>query len=54
VQENIITWNLANWVSVILMALIGFFLLGAVTTFVRNKRGASAAATPNQTPQQAD
>lgn len=25
--ENIITWNFTNWITVILMAAIGFFLL---------------------------
>lgn len=55
-QENIISWNLANWVSVVLMALIGYFVLGAVLAFVRKKRGdnSDAGALPNQTPQQAD
>jgi hypothetical protein len=53
VQENIISWNLANWVSVVLMALIGFFLLGTVVTMVKGKRNAQAAVTPNQSPQQA-
>lgn len=54
-QENIISWNLANWVSVILMALIGYFVLGSVLAFVRKKRGNSAdASVPNQVPQQAD
>jgi FlaG/FlaF family flagellin (archaellin) len=52
VQENIISWNLANWVSVILMALIGFFLLGTVVSFVKGKRAAQSAVTPNQSPQQ--
>jgi hypothetical protein len=54
VQENILSWNLANWVSVVLMALIGFFLLGTVVSFVKKKKGASSSVTPNQTPQQAD
>lgn len=27
-NENILTWNVENWVSVILMAAIGFMLLG--------------------------
>jgi hypothetical protein len=52
-QENIITWNVANWVSVVLMALVGFFLLGTVTTFIRNRRSAGqVTSTPNQMPQQ--
>lgn len=27
-EENLITWNVANWITVILMAAIGFALLG--------------------------
>lgn len=27
-EENIIAWNFTNWLTVILMAAIGFFLLG--------------------------
>ncbi len=27
-QENILTWNVTNWITVILMAAIGFALLG--------------------------
>lgn len=26
--ETILSWNVTNWVTVILMAAIGFFLLG--------------------------
>lgn len=52
-QENIISWNLANWVSVVLMAGIGFFALGAIMAFVKGK-SAGTTSTPNQSPQQAD
>ena len=34
-NENIITWNVTNWVTVILMAAIGFFLIG---TFLKWKQ----------------
>lgn len=36
-SENVITWNVTNWVTVILMAAIGFFLLGALTKFLQSK-----------------
>ena len=29
-NENIIAWNVTNWVTVILMASIGFFIVGAL------------------------
>jgi hypothetical protein len=37
-SENIITWNFANWVTVVLMAAIGFMALGALVSFAK-KRG---------------
>jgi len=27
-DENIITWNVTNWITVVLMVAIGFVLLG--------------------------
>lgn len=53
-QDNIITWNLANWVSVVLMALLGFFALGAIVAFVKKNRGGGKqadGAQQQQTPQ---
>lgn len=29
-SENIISWNVANWVTVVLMALLGYFILTLV------------------------
>jgi len=37
-QENLITWNFANWVTITLMALVSFFLLGAFVAALK-KRG---------------
>jgi hypothetical protein len=39
VKENIIAWNVANWVTVILMAAIGFSLLGLGQKFIASKMG---------------
>ena len=33
-NSNIIAWNATNWVTVILMAAIGFALLGLVQKYV--------------------
>lgn len=38
-QENLITWNLANWVTVILMASIGYFLIGFATSAIKARQG---------------
>lgn len=50
--DNIITWNLANWVSVVLMALLGYLALGAAMSFVKSKGTAQSVDKPaQQTPQ---
>lgn len=43
-QDNMITWNLANWVSIVLMALIAFLALGVVVSFVKKGRFSSDSA----------
>ena len=50
--DNIITWNLANWVSVVLMALLGYLALGAAMSFVKSKGKNAPAQNSQQTPQQ--
>jgi hypothetical protein len=42
-DENILTWNVSNWITVILMAAIGFTLLGFVKNYVAKKHLAQAA-----------
>jgi hypothetical protein len=36
-SENIITWNFANWVTVVLMAAIAFAVLGIVQKYMQKK-----------------
>lgn len=36
-DESILTWNFANWVTVVLMALIMFFLLGLLQKYMQGK-----------------
>jgi hypothetical protein len=38
-NENILTWNVTNWVTVILMAAIGFALLGMGAKLYQSKMG---------------
>lgn len=41
----IITWNFTNWVTVVLMALLGFLILSLVINgFARVKNSGSATA----------
>lgn len=35
--ESILTWNVTNWITVILMAAVGFFLLGLAQKWYANK-----------------
>ncbi|HET8707105.1 MAG TPA: hypothetical protein VFM46_12455 [Pseudomonadales bacterium] len=51
-NENVITWNFANWVSIVLMALLGFLALGALVSFVKKSRsGSDSGNDAQQTPQ---
>lgn len=38
-EENIITWNLPNWITVVLMVTVGFAALAAIAGIVRKRRG---------------
>lgn len=40
-DENILSWNFANWVTVVLMALIAFFLLGLIQKYMQSKVSAN-------------
>jgi len=37
-DENIITWNVTNWITVVIMAAIGFFLLGVAQKYYAKKK----------------
>lgn len=41
-EEAIITWTFANWVTVILMAAVGFAILGFGMKLYQQKAGAAA------------
>lgn len=43
-EENILTWNLPNWITVVLMAVVGFAVLAAVAGIVRKRSGTSQDA----------
>lgn len=34
-NENFISWNIVNWITVLLMVAIGMTVIGAVASFVR-------------------
>ena len=41
-SDNILNWNFANWVTVTLMALIMFFLLGLLQKYMQGKATTNA------------
>lgn len=41
--ENILSWNFANWVTVVLMAVIAFTLLGVVQKYMQQQVNGSAS-----------
>jgi len=40
-DENIITWNVTNWITIILMAGIGFAILGLIQKQVQKAKSGS-------------
>jgi hypothetical protein len=43
-NDNILSWNFANWITVVAMAAIAFFLLGIVQKYMQGKVSGTAAA----------
>jgi predicted cobalt transporter CbtA len=43
-DENIITWNVTNWITVVLMVAIGFALLGFAQNWWASKHSTQLAA----------
>ena len=37
-EENILSWNLPNWITVVLMATIGFAALAALGSFIKSRK----------------
>lgn len=35
-MDNYISWNVANWITVLLMVSIGMAVIGVVAAFVKN------------------
>lgn len=47
-NETIITWNMANWITVVLMALVGFMLFGLATSYAKKRVTSAVAAKQGQ------
>lgn len=39
-DENIITWNVTNWITVVLMAAVGLGILAFAQKYIASKKGA--------------
>lgn len=40
-ERTIISWNLANWITVMLMAAAGYAVLGLVSQILKSRQGAT-------------
>jgi hypothetical protein len=43
-NENILSWNFTNWVTVVLMASIAFFALGLLQKWMQSRVQQNSAA----------
>lgn len=41
-MDNYITWNMVNWITVVLMVAIGLALVGAISSLVRHNLPANS------------
>ncbi len=39
-EETILSWNVANWVTVLIMVVLGFAIIGMVAQIVKSKKAA--------------
>lgn len=44
-EETILTWNVTNWITVVIMAALGFLLLALVAQFYHNARGTGSKSS---------
>lgn len=44
-EETILTWNVTNWITVVIMAALGFLLLALVAQFFHKATGGKFASS---------
>jgi FlaG/FlaF family flagellin (archaellin) len=49
-DENIVTWNVTNWITVVLMVAIGFAILGVIQAWW-TQRQSNVVTMPSQSSQ---
>jgi hypothetical protein len=42
-EETILSWNAANWITVLIMVVLGFAVLGMISQIVKQRRAAAAS-----------
>lgn len=42
-EQTILTWNMTNWITVLVMVALGFFIIGLGAQVLRNRKGDQAA-----------
>jgi hypothetical protein len=42
-EETILTWNAANWITVLIMVVLGFAILGMISQIWKAKHPATTA-----------
>jgi len=43
-EETILSWNAANWITVVIMVFLGFAVLGMIAKLIAQRNGTAAAA----------
>jgi len=42
-NENILSFNVTNWITVVIMAVLGFAVLSVIAKFIQNQKQGVAA-----------
>lgn len=40
-DDTLLSWNVANWITVLLMVVLGFALLGMISKIWKQRKGAA-------------
>lgn len=46
-ERTIISWNLPNWITVTLMAVLGYLIIAIASQFIQGATGKGGGATGN-------
>ena len=45
-MQNMISWNFPNWITVVLMVVLGYLAVSVITQLVRGRMGLKSASSP--------